>query len=83
MTDMTERMQRVAPDGGWGWMVVTGSFIMHLLLGGLNRSYGVVYIHLRERFHSGSALTAWVGSASLAVRWFCSECQYYLHHKQM
>ena len=29
------------PDGGWGWWVVFGCCLMHFILGGYSRSYGV------------------------------------------
>ena len=62
-----------APDGGWGWMVVIGCSMMHLFLGGLSRSYGLVYIELQEKFHSSSAITAWIGGACNAFRMGFSE----------
>ncbi len=58
----------VVPDGGWGWMVVLGSFILHILLGGLSRSYGLIYLQLREKFNSTAAITAWVGGMFVAFR---------------
>ena len=63
----------VAPDGGWGWMVVLGCTGMHLFLAGLNKSYGVVYIELRRKFGSSAAITAWVGGLAAAIRFAASE----------
>ena len=60
--------ETVVPDGGWGWMVVLGSFLMHVLLGGLSRSYGLIYIQLRQMFNSTAAITAWVGGMFVAFR---------------
>ena len=56
-----------AMDGGWGWMVVLGCTIMHVMLGGWTRSYGIFYVKIRERFESSAAITAWVGGASTAM----------------
>ena len=64
---------RSPPDGGWGWMCVFGCALMHFLVVGYNRSYGLIYMRLRSRFDSSAALTAWIGGANIAVRMGCSE----------
>ena len=69
---------RSAPDGGWGWMCVFGCALMHFLVIGYNRSYGLVYMRLRDRFDSSAALTAWIGGFSIAMRMGCSERTYAL-----
>ena len=61
------------PDGGWGWMVVVGSFIVHFIMGGLATSYGLLYIELLEKFQSPAALTAWVGSIMISVGFVLSK----------
>ncbi|KAK2181987.1 hypothetical protein NP493_372g02034 [Ridgeia piscesae] len=61
-----------ALDGGWGWMCVFGCTLMHFLIGGYGRSYGLIYLQLRKHFNSSAALTAWVGGACVAVRMGCS-----------
>ena len=67
--DISRQIEKVtAPDGGWGWMVILGSFLVHFLLGGLNRSWGVFYIQLRDRYHSSAAITNWIGGAAIATR---------------
>ena len=61
------------PDGGWGWMCVVGCALMHFLVVGYTRSYGLIYMRLRSRYDSSAALTAWVGGACIALRLGCSE----------
>ena len=61
-------------DGGWGWMVVLGCSLMHMLVAGLSRSYGVIFIQLQQRFHSNAGVTAWVGGACTALRMGLSKC---------
>ena len=56
-----------APDGGWGWMVVLGSFIGHFFLVGLARSVGVIYVALLERYGESAMATALVMSLYNAV----------------
>lgn len=38
------------PDGGWGWMVVLGSFIIHIIADGMAYSFGVVVVALLNDF---------------------------------
>jgi hypothetical protein len=52
-----------APDGGWGWVVAFGATMTHFLLVGMARCLGVIYLCLRERYHSSAANTAWVAAA--------------------
>lgn len=51
-----------APDGGWGWMVVFASFMIHLIADGVTYTFGIFYFELLQYFSSGKALTAWVPS---------------------
>ncbi|XP_061163984.1 monocarboxylate transporter 11-like [Saccostrea echinata] len=57
-----------APDGGYGWVVVGGSFLAHLVIGGFMRSGGVIFLELREKFNESAADTAWVISLAVTVR---------------
>lgn len=56
-----------ALDGGWGWMCVLGCALMHILIGGLLRSYGVIYVKLRNKFNSSATITSWVGGGLTAL----------------
>ncbi|CAH1794226.1 unnamed protein product [Owenia fusiformis] len=55
------------PDGGWGWIVVFGSFICHLIADGIGFSFGVIYANLLEQFGESKAKTSWVASLFLSV----------------
>ncbi|XP_064652161.1 monocarboxylate transporter 9-like [Lineus longissimus] len=57
-----------APDGGWGWMVVLGCALVHVLITGLATSYGLIYQYLIERFGGSAALTASIHGVSSALR---------------
>ena len=56
--------EKMPLDGGWGWMVVLGCTLMSFLVGGINRSYGVIFVQLRRRFNSSASITAGVGGAT-------------------
>ncbi|KAK3579688.1 hypothetical protein CHS0354_013202, partial [Potamilus streckersoni] len=50
------------PDGGWGWIVVVASFIIHIISDGMLYSFGILYIEFLQYFKGGKGETAWVGS---------------------
>ncbi|XP_066267068.1 monocarboxylate transporter 13-like [Branchiostoma lanceolatum] len=61
-----------APDGGWGWFVVLGSFLSHAFIIGSYKSFGVFFPYLQEAFGQDAAATAWVSSIMGAVLLFGS-----------
>ena len=58
------------PDGGWGWMVCAGAFLVNFILDGTMFSFGVLLLDLLEYFGQGKAKTSWVGSALLGMSMF-------------
>jgi len=60
----------MAPDGGWGWMVVVGSCICHFFLLGINRSMGIIFVLLQERFEASATDTALAAAIFVSVRAF-------------
>ena len=56
-----------APDGEWGWMVVFGSFLCHLIADGCAFSFGVLYVELLDYFGESKGKTAWVGSLFVSI----------------
>ncbi|XP_033732414.1 monocarboxylate transporter 12-like [Pecten maximus] len=65
---MVEEDINRAPDGGYGWVIVLGSMLAHLIIGGLERSSGVLYLKLDEKFQQSAVATAWVLSLSSGLR---------------
>ncbi|XP_044266124.1 monocarboxylate transporter 5 [Tribolium madens] len=55
------------PDGGWGWMVVFGSFMIHIITDGVTYSFGVFYDEFLDYFEEGKAATAWILSILVGV----------------
>ncbi|KAL4228585.1 hypothetical protein ACF0H5_011635 [Mactra antiquata] len=59
-----------APDGGWGWMVCFGSFLLNFILDGTMFSFGVLLLELLDYFGEGKAKTSWIGSSLLGMSMF-------------
>ncbi|CAF1633161.1 unnamed protein product, partial [Adineta ricciae] len=49
----------VAPDGGWGWIIVLASFMIHFIMDGITYSMGEVFLHpMRSRLGEGRGLVS-------------------------
>nr|CAH7728722.1 unnamed protein product [Callosobruchus chinensis] len=55
------------PDGGWGWMVVFGSFMIHVITDGVTYSFGIFYDEFLEYFKEGKGPTSWILSILVGV----------------
>lgn len=59
-TDMQE--PPAAPDGGYAWWVLVGSFVCNLLVDGVVFAFGGIYEHLKLHFHASATEASLVGS---------------------
>ena len=62
-----EEDETIVPDGGWGWVVCFGSFLVNFILDGTLFSFGLMLLYLLDDFGQDKATTAWVGSAQMGV----------------
>lgn len=69
-SSMTSESVDKAPDGGWGWAVCFGSFLVNFILDGTMFSFGVLLLELLDYFHAGLAKTSWIGSSLLGMSMF-------------
>lgn len=67
------------PDGGWGWFVVLGSFLLHVVADGIVYSFGVFYMEFLTYFKGGKGETAWVGSLVPGVTFLVGKSKIYYH----
>lgn len=49
-------------DGGFGWIIVFSSFMIHFVADGITYTFGIFYRELLIEFGSSRGLTAWVPS---------------------
>ncbi|XP_052061353.1 monocarboxylate transporter 14-like isoform X1 [Mytilus californianus] len=55
------------PDGGWGWVVCLGTFIVAFIVEGTTAAFGVLIIPIQEEFKASKSSTTWVASLSFGV----------------
>ncbi|VVC27168.1 Major facilitator superfamily,Major facilitator superfamily domain [Cinara cedri] len=60
-------ISRGPPDGGWGWCVVFGSFMIHVVTDGVTYSFGVLYNEFLNVFQGSKGATAWIASLLVGV----------------
>ena len=56
-----------APDGGWGWVVLFGSFMSFFIADGWSYSFGVLFPSIVEYFEESRGTTALVGTLLYAT----------------
>lgn len=50
------------PDKGWSWVVMTSSFMVHLLLSICIPCFGIIHSALLEQFQNSVLVTSWAGA---------------------
>jgi len=57
------------PDGGWGWVVVLGSFVICMLIAGVANSFGVFVEDFVVEFECSRSDVGRLGSLMFTVSW--------------
>ncbi|KAA0723055.1 Monocarboxylate transporter 13 [Triplophysa tibetana] len=60
--------QVMAPDGGWGWVVVGALFVASALVFGLIRSLGIFFVEFVQYFGESAQAISWITSIGVAVQ---------------
>ncbi|XP_045585823.1 monocarboxylate transporter 12-B [Procambarus clarkii] len=58
--DDTSRQKTRAPDGGWGWMVAFGSFLMLALVPMISLSFSILFSGFLREQKASSTTIAWI-----------------------
>ncbi|XP_077977629.1 monocarboxylate transporter 12-like [Glandiceps talaboti] len=51
-----------SPDGGYGWVIVLASIVIHISTGAIYNAIGVLLVALNEYFDQGTEQVAWIAS---------------------
>ena len=54
-------------DGGWGWFVAFGAFVINVIVDGIIYTFGLFFIDLYEYYDESKSLTAWIGSVAVGM----------------
>lgn len=65
-----ELMMPEPPDGGWGWVVVFCSFMLHVIVDGVTYTFGIFYLEFLRHFKESKGATSWVTSIMVGTT-FC------------
>lgn len=57
----------VAPDGGWGWVVLSATIVVMALTLAFPSCVGIFYTDLQNDFHASNSQTSWVPSIMTSV----------------
>lgn len=60
--------QVIAPDGGWGWVVVGALFVASALVFGLIRSLGIFFVEFVQYFGESAQAVSWITSIGVAAQ---------------
>jgi hypothetical protein len=67
LADLDEELP-VPPDGGWGWVVVAASFVIHVIADGVAYSFGVFIVEFLHYFPgAGRGQLGWISSLMVGV----------------
>lgn len=69
-----ERTSRVAPDGGWGWVILVATFFNYIIVAAIWHSFPVLYLEYSVYFHEGLAKIGVLASVEAASLHFVGEC---------
>merc|ERR1712226_628979 len=65
MSVMKKEMQTkvpLPPDGGWGWVIMMGSFMAYFIADGWSYSFGVFFNPFLDNFQEGKGKTATIAA---------------------
>ncbi|XP_050314328.1 monocarboxylate transporter 13 [Anthonomus grandis grandis] len=55
-----EKWKLVPPDGGWGWLVLFGATLVNILVPGMIKSFGVLFVEFLEGFDASTSQGMWI-----------------------
>lgn len=77
--ERVEDYELVPPDGGWGWLVLFGATLINLLVPGIIKSFGVLFVEFLETYKFSEMSASWIPALSYFL--YCSLGTYIIHTK--
>ncbi|XP_066211904.1 monocarboxylate transporter 12 isoform X2 [Saccopteryx leptura] len=71
MTKVTRARSTSPPDGGWGWMIVAGCFLVTICTRAVTRCISIFFVEFQTYFTQDYAQTAWIHSIVDCVTMLC------------
>ena len=53
--------------------MILGSLLANMLIGGIEKSFGIMFIVIQEDFNASAVETSWIGSLASTLRFLCGE----------
>uniref|UniRef100_A0A0K0E1X5 MFS domain-containing protein n=1 Tax=Strongyloides stercoralis TaxID=6248 RepID=A0A0K0E1X5_STRER len=66
-TSSSSTQEPEALDGGYGWVIVFSSFLIHFICDGISFSFGVMFPEIQTHFHASKFLASIPGSVFLSI----------------
>ncbi|XP_055331946.1 monocarboxylate transporter 13-like [Paramacrobiotus metropolitanus] len=60
----------IAPEGGYGWVIVGAAFLCSFVVDGVANSFGIYLIEFNDLFVEPESITSWIGSLLVGVYLF-------------
>jgi len=55
------------PDGGWGWVIVFASFMIHVIADGVAYTFGLFFVEVSSHLGASKSATSWIASIMAGV----------------
>ncbi|OQV19610.1 putative Monocarboxylate transporter 2 [Hypsibius exemplaris] len=65
------KTENAAPDGGFGWIIVFGVFMIHIIIDGITYSFGILLPDLLDKFEGSKGETSWIISVLIGTTYGC------------
>ena len=77
----SETSIKMAPDGGYGWVVCAVAFVISMVSDGTVYCYGVIMPEIIKAFNCSSSTAAFIGALQSGITYFVAMLIFAMAHK--